>query len=104
MRIKKGGFSENMNWVKILETIMLVCFGAAWPFSIVKSWEARTARGKSIGFLLVVLLGYVAGIVKVILSDGFGGFLLIPYLINFTMVACDVYLYFRNSKFDRQGM
>ena len=86
--------------VKILETVMLICFGAAWPFSIAKSWRAGTAKGKSIGFLLVILAGYIAGIVKVILSDGLGGFLLIPYSINFLMVACDACLYFRNLRLD----
>ena len=72
-----------MSVVKILETIMLICFGAAWPFSIVKSWKARIA--------------------KVILSDGLRVFLLIPYLINFAMVACDVCLYFRNAGLDREN-
>ena len=88
--------------VKILETIMLICFGAAWPFSIIKSWKARTAKGKSLGFLFVILVGYIAGIAKVILSDGFGGFFLIPYTINFAMVVCDTCLYFRNSRIDRE--
>ena len=60
-----------MNWGKLLETVMLICFGAAWPFSITKSWRARTAKGKSIGFLLVILTGYVAGIAKVCITDGF---------------------------------
>ena len=89
-----------MNLVKVLETIMLICFGAAWPFSIVKSWKARTAQGKSLGFLLVILVGYIPGIAKVILSDGFGGFLLIPYSINFAMVVYDICLYFRNFRLD----
>ena len=92
-----------MDWQKILETIMLICFGAAWPFSIAKSWRARTAKGKSVGFLLVVLAGYVAGIAKVILADGLRGFLLIPYTINFCMVFCDTCLYFRNTKLDRKN-
>ena len=92
-----------MNWVKILETAMLVCFGAAWPLSIIKSWRARTARGKSLGFLAVILTGYVCGIAKVLLSDGPGEFLLIPYAINFLMVAIDLCLYFRNSALDRAG-
>ena len=88
--------------VKILEAIMLICFGAAWPFSIIKSWKARTAKGKSLCFLLVILVGYIAGITKVILSDGFGGFLLIPYTINFAMFVCDICLYFLNSRLDRE--
>lgn len=81
---------------------MLVCFGAAWPLSILKSWRARTARGKSLGFLSVILLGYSAGIAKVYLVDGFRAFLLIPYSINFTLVAIETALYFRNSRIDRE--
>ena len=92
-----------MNWVPLLETLMLICFGAAWPLSILKSWRARTARGKSLGFLLVILLGYTAGIAKVYLVDGFRAFLLIPYSINFTLVAAETVLYFRNSRFDREA-
>ena len=92
-----------MNWSKLLETVMLICFGAAWPISIAKSLRVRTAKGKSIGFLLVILTGYVAGIAKVCITDGLTGFLLIPYSINFLMVACDACLYFRNRKLDRMG-
>lgn len=85
----------------ILETVMLTCFGAAWPISIMKSWRSGTSEGKSIGFLAVILVGYVAGIAKVLIQDGAGGFLLIPYGINFAMVAIDSLLYFRNRKLDR---
>ena len=84
----------------ILETLMLVCFGAAWPASIYKSWKCKTAKGKSLSFLFIVLLGYTIGIVKVIVTDGVGGFLLIPYVINELMVLCDVVLYFRNRRID----
>ena len=93
-----------MNWVKFFEALMLVCFGAAWPLSILKSWRTRTAKGKSVGFLFVILLGYVSGIIKVILSNGLRDWLLIPYMINFLMVACDTCLYFRNSKLDRNKL
>lgn len=85
---------------KILETLMLICFGAAWPASIYKSWRSRTAKGKSISFLFILLVGYVIGIGKVILTDGIGGFLLIPYAINLCMVSCDIGLYFRNRQLD----
>ena len=92
-----------MNWVHLLETLMLICFGAAWPLSILKSWRARTARGKSLGFLAVILLGYMAGIAKVYLVDGIQGFLLIPYSINFILVGTETVLYFRNTRLDRQS-
>ncbi|MDR3164685.1 MAG: hypothetical protein LBU13_03825 [Synergistaceae bacterium] len=51
--------------VKTLETVMLLCFGAAWPASILKSWRSRTARGKSLFFLLIILTGYAAGITNI---------------------------------------
>lgn len=36
--------------------------------------------------------------------NGLGDWLLIPYMINFLMVACDTCLYFRNSKLDRNKL
>jgi len=36
---------------------MLICFGAAWPFSIVRSRKARTTAEKSWIFLWIVLAG-----------------------------------------------
>ncbi len=48
--------------MSIFEIIMLICFGAAWPFSIYRSAKARSTKGKSLLFMLVVATGYVAGI------------------------------------------
>ena len=45
------------------EILMLVCFGAAWPFSIYKSWRSREVAGKSVVFLFVIFAGYVSGAV-----------------------------------------
>ena len=100
--VSERGIS-TVNWVAFLETIMLICFGAAWPLSILKSWRARTARGKSLGFLVVILVGYAAGITKVYLVDGLQGFLLIPYSINATLVLVETALYFRNSRLDKKA-
>ena len=33
---------------EILEIIMLLCFGASWPLNVIKSWKARTTKGKSL--------------------------------------------------------
>ncbi|MCI6955813.1 MAG: hypothetical protein SPI15_01255 [Candidatus Faecousia sp.] len=38
----------------VLEILMLVCFGASWPLNILKSWRARTAKGKSILFNILI--------------------------------------------------
>ena len=47
---------------EILEIIMLLCFGASWPLNVIKSYKARTAKGKSLAFLLLIIIGYIAGI------------------------------------------
>ena len=41
---------------QIFETIMLVCFGLSWPFNITKSLRARTAKGKSVMFEIVIII------------------------------------------------
>ena len=84
--------------MSIFEAMMLICFGAAWPSSIYKSYTSRTSRGKSIAFLIIVLAGYVAGI----LHKFFYNFDLVIYLyiINALMVLADIFLYFRNSRLD----
>ena len=44
---------------EILEIIMIVSFGASWPMNVMKSYKARTAKGKSVAFLCLILFGYV---------------------------------------------
>lgn len=84
--------------MSIFEIIMLVCFGAAWPVSILKSWTARSNNGKSLFFLVIVLIGYIAGILHKIfyLSDA----VIILYIINFTMITIDILIYFRNERIE----
>lgn len=87
--------------MSIFEIAMLVCFGAAWPFSLYRSYQSRTNAGKSLFFLLVVFLGYVSGILhKIFFSpDPVIGL----YVLNGAMVAGDIFLFFRNRKYDRAG-
>ena len=33
----------------VFEVLMLLCFAAAWPFSIVKQWRTRSSKGASKG-------------------------------------------------------
>ena len=85
--------------MSIFEIVMLICFGAAWPFSVYRSYRSRTNAGKSLFFLGVVFLGYVSGILhKIFFSPDPVIFL---YILNAIMVACDICLYFRNRKLDR---
>ncbi len=42
--------------------MMLVCFGFSWPLNVIKAYKARTARGASLPFILLIITGYIAGI------------------------------------------
>jgi len=46
----------------IFETIMLVCFGLSWPINVVKAYKARTTKGTSLPFILLIITGYLAGV------------------------------------------
>ena len=84
--------------MRILEAGMLICFGAAWPTNIVKSLKSRTTKGKSLPFLLIVLAGYVFGILNKVIYDT--DIVLGFYILNFIMVAADIAIWFRNRKLD----
>ena len=38
----------------LFEFLMLCCFGFSWPFSIAKSLRSKSAKGKSLGFMLLI--------------------------------------------------
>lgn len=82
--------------MSIFEMIMLICFGAAWPFSIYKSYTSRSTSGKSIFFLIVIMIGYVSGIINKIFYNY--NWVIYLYMLNLTMVFIDTMLYVRNSK------
>jgi len=85
---------------EIFEVFMVVLFGISWPTSIIKSWKARTAKGKSILFLYFIATGYVCGILSKVLSGNIT-YVVIFYILNFLMVSADIVLYYRNKRMDR---
>lgn len=78
---------------------MLICFGMAWPFSIIKSFKSKSTNGKSIVFLIVLIIGYVAGIINKILYSN--DIVLYLYILNLSMVSIDAILWFRNKKYEK---
>ena len=82
--------------MSVFEIIMLVCFGAAWPVSIWKSYTSRQTGGKSVGFLIIIVIGYIAGIVHKLLHSHDAVIYL--YILNALMVSVDIGLYFRNAR------
>ena len=78
------------------EIIMLLCFGAAWPFSIHRSIVSKSVTGKSLAFLLIVWVGYLAGILHKIFYHP--DIVVVFYAINLTMVTVDTVLFLRNKR------
>jgi len=85
--------------MSIFEIIMLVCFGSAWPFSIYKSWTARSNQGKSLWFMAIVLIGYISGIIHKVLHNYDPVVFL--YGLNGVMVLVDIAIYGRNRRLYR---
>jgi len=83
------------------EMLMVLCFGISWPLSVIKSYKSRTAKGKSLLFLIIIWLGYVFGISGKFITHNVN-YVLIFYILNILMVSCDLILYFRNRSLDKQ--
>jgi len=83
-------------YVSVFEMIMLLCFGAAWPVSIYKSYTSRKNSGKSVAFLYIIVIGYIAGIIHKLLYSRDAVIFL--YLLNVLMVSTDIALYYRNKR------
>lgn len=84
--------------MSIFEIIMLLCFGAAWPFSIYKSYKSTSTAGKSLLFLVVVEIGYISGILNKVFYHPDNVIYL--YFFNLFMVLIDMLLYIRNRRIE----
>ena len=95
---------------ELLEIIMLVCFGFSWPMNVMKSYKSRTTKGKSLAFLILILVGYMAGIAAKFLNPVYMSafaekwYVLFFYFLNFGMVTLDLLLYIRNHRWERKEM
>lgn len=87
----------------ILETMMLVCFGFSWPLNVIKAYKAKTAKGTSLPFILLIITGYIAGITAKIIS-GQINYVLIAYILNLAIVFLNVVIYFRNVSLDKKRL
>lgn len=87
---------------ELFEIIMILCFGCSWPLNVVKSYRARTTKGKSLPFLLFIAIGYMFGIAAKLLSPSFKWYVLFFYVLNLCMVLVDLVLYMRNFRLDKE--
>ena len=94
---------------ELLEILMIVSFGASWPLNVIKSYKARTTKGKSIAFLCLIFFGYIAGIASKLVNESYMAnfaskwYVLFFYVLNFLMVGADICLYIRNLKLDKEN-
>ena len=86
---------------ELLEILMIVSFGISWPLNVLKSYRARTTKGKSLAFLLLIDAGYVCGIAAKLIAPTFKWYVLFFYVLNFVMVTLDLVLYWRNYRLDK---
>ena len=84
---------------EILEFGMLFAFGFSWPFAIARTYRAKRVDGKSPMFMIIVLLGYVGGILARLLdANTSNDWLAIVYVIDMALVSTDLTLYLYYSK------
>ena len=86
---------------KVLEATMLIMFGISWPFNLMKSIRSKSTKGKSLLFLVLIDIGYTAGITSKFFSTTFvwetDWWIFAIYVINFLFVSSDLIVYFINK-------
>ena len=104
-KILKG--SNKM--AELLEITMIVSFGVSWPLNVIKSYKARTTKGKSLSFLCLIFFGYIAGIASKLVNPTYMAaidekwYVLFFYVLNLIMVGTDLCLYVRNRRLDKKN-
>ena len=91
----------------IFELLMIVCFGVSWPLNIIKAWRARTAKGSSVQFYFLILVGYLFGIASKVIKLRAGvstpGYVWFFYILNSLIVTTGILVWFRNRRLDRMA-
>lgn len=91
-----------MNLAHLFEAAMLVCFGFSWPLNVIKAYKARTAKGTSLPFIILIITGYLAGI-SAKLINGQMNYVLVVYFLNLAIVMTNVFVYIRNKALDKKA-
>lgn len=94
---------------ELLEIIMIVSFGFSWPLNVMKSFKAKTTKGKSLSFLCLIFFGYIAGIASKFVNEAYMAsfaqkwYVLFFYVLNLIMVGLDLIMYVRNYRLDKKN-
>lgn len=93
---------------EVLEIMMILSFGASWPLNLIKSYRSRTAKGTSLGFLVLIFCGYIAGIAAKLVNESYMAsigqkwYVLFFYCLNLLMVGTNILITLRNMGLDRK--
>ena len=87
--------------MQIFEFIMLACFGLSWPISVYKSIKSKSTQGKSVVFIVAIIIGYISGIIGKIINDQLT-YVLIIYCFNLIVVSVDLVFFFINRKREKE--
>ncbi len=82
--------------MSILEACMFVCFGASWPFAIIKTFKTKNVKGISPIFLALLFIGYVCGTLHKIYYNF--DYVIILYIFNGSLVFTQIILYLKYRK------
>ena len=86
----------------VFEFIMLACFGLSWPISVYKSVKSKSTQGKSLVFIIAIIIGYISGIIGKIVNDQLT-YVLIAYCFNLVVVFIDLVLFFVNRQHEKRN-
>jgi len=93
-----------MSIPQFCEIAMLCLFGCSWPFNIAKALRTRTAKGKSVVFEVLVIVGYLIGLFGKLYAYRQTGTLAYSvwfYIADILMVSVDLVLYCINTRRDK---
>ncbi len=92
---------------KILEAAMLIFFGISWPVNLAKSIRTGSTKSKSLLFLILIDLGYIAGNTPKLVSTTFvwatDWWVFLIYAVNFTFVTSDLAMWFVNRAKEKKA-
>ena len=88
---------------QIFEMVMLVCFGLSWPISVYKSLTSHSTQGKSLVFMIAIIIGYISGITGKLVG-GQINYVLAMYCFNLTVVFFDLMLFFANKRREKRSV
>ncbi|HUT57801.1 MAG TPA: hypothetical protein VNA25_08100 [Phycisphaerae bacterium] len=80
---------------QFLESVMLILFGLSWPLAVYRTWKAKRVEAKSVGFTVLVFIGYFFGLAaKFVRAESIADveWVFVLYVINGILVGLDLLL------------